>query len=57
MSSAGRTYGELNERFAAAHSGTTYEHACELLAPSHLRVLDMIAGFSDEELFTKKCFD
>lgn len=51
-----RSYGELNERFAAAHAGTTYEHARQLLAASHLQVLDMIAGFSDEELFTKKYF-
>lgn len=52
-----RNYGELNEVFVVKHQRTTYEEARGLLAASHERVLGMIEGFGEEELFTKKYFE
>lgn len=28
----------------------------EILADSHSQLVELVAGFSDEEMFTKKCF-
>ncbi len=51
-----RDYAGLNEQFVHDHRETSYETARCLLASSHDQILDMIARFSNEELFTKKYF-
>lgn len=51
-----KTYGKMNEVFWEKHQGTSYEMAKKLLVDSHEKVMALIQGFSDEELFVKKHF-
>jgi len=52
-----KTYGQMNAGFWEKHQGTPYEQSREMLRQSHQDVMDLIEGFSDEELFTKKHFN
>lgn len=51
-----KTYADMNVAFLHKHAHTTYEEAARSLSGSHRRVMELIQGFSDEELFTKKHF-
>jgi hypothetical protein len=51
-----KTYGEMNVKFWEKHQSTPYERSREMLKLSHKAVLELIAKFSDEELFEKKHF-
>lgn len=51
-----KTYPEMNVKFWESHQQTTYETAVKLLNESHDKVLKLIEGFSDDELFVKKYF-
>lgn len=52
-----KTYGDMNvELIWKKHQSTPYERSKELLNESHKKVVETIASFSDEELFTKKYF-
>jgi len=48
-----KTYEQMNEAFWKKHQKTTLEEATRLLAQSHREVLELIEGFSTDELFTK----
>ncbi len=48
-----KTYGQMNDAFWKKHQKTTLEEATRLLAQSHREVLELIEGFSTDELFTK----
>ena len=52
-----KNYSGLNLQFWKQHQTTTLTHAVELLQQSHTNVLNAIKPFSEEQLFTKKCFD
>lgn len=52
-----KTYGEMNAEFWKKHQATSTERAKELLQKSHNDVLNLIAGFSNDELFTKQVYD
>lgn len=49
-----KTYGDMNVGFWEKHQATTYPEAMALLHSSHRQVMDIIEGFTDEELFEKK---
>lgn len=51
-----KTYGEMNVAIWKRHQNTSLEKAKEMLAESHKKVLEMAAGYSNEELFTKKYY-
>lgn len=51
-----KSYGLMNIDFWEKHQQTTYEEAVIMLNKSHKKVIELIEGFSDEELFTKKYF-
>ena len=48
-----KTYGEMNVAFWKKHQRTSLEEATRLLAQSHREFLELIEGFSTDELFTK----
>jgi len=48
-----KTYGQMNMQFWEKHQTTPYEAAKQMLCDSHNKVMDMIEGFSNEELFEK----
>jgi len=48
-----KTYGEMNLRFWEECQTVPLDDAMEQLRNRHERTLDLIAGFTDEELFTK----
>ena len=50
------TYGDMNVMFWEKHQTTPYTDAKEMLEDSHKKVMVLIDGFSDEELFEKKHF-
>lgn len=52
-----KTYGKMNEELWEKHQTTELVKAQEILNQSHKDVMNMIAGFSDEELFSKNFFD
>jgi len=52
-----KTYGDMNVGFWKKHQKTGFEESVKMLKESHAEVLELIAPFSDEQLFTKKCFD
>lgn len=52
-----RTYGEMNVKFWRKHQNTSFEESLEALKSSHIKVMDLIQTFSNEELFTKGIFD
>ena len=49
-----KTYGGMNVEFWRRHQPTPYEQSRDMLTQSHAEVLALIAGFTDEELFTKQ---
>lgn len=51
-----KTYGQMNVEFWERHQSTSYEDSRTMLVESHREVMDMIEGFSDEELFERKHF-
>lgn len=51
-----KTYGEMNVEFWKKHQSTTAEEAKQMLMNSHDAVMNLIEGFSNEELFEKKYF-
>ena len=51
-----KTYGDMNVEFWKKHRETLLGDAEHQLRESHARVMHMIEGFSDEELFEKKHF-
>ncbi|EGO62686.1 ClbS/DfsB family four-helix bundle protein [Acetonema longum] len=50
-----RTYGDMNVEFWKKHQSTPYETSKEMLRESHEKVMVLIDGFSNEELFEKGC--
>ena len=48
-----KTYGEMNVAFWKKHQRTSLEEATKLLNQSHEEVLELMEGFSNDELFTK----
>ena len=52
-----KTYGEMNVMLWMRHQGTNLETAKKMLAESHRKVMEMAAGFTNEELFTKKYYN
>jgi hypothetical protein len=52
-----KTYGDMNMVFWRKHQDTSYEEAKKLLTESHHRVLALLDGFTDDELFVKKYFN
>ena len=51
-----KTYGEMNKEFWEKHQKTQFSDSKKMLLDSHKDVVDIIEGFSDEELFVKKYF-
>lgn len=51
-----KTYGDMNVMFWERHQSTPYSDIKKMLTDSHNRVTELIEGFSDDELFTKKHF-
>lgn len=51
-----KTYGQMNVVFWEKHQTTPYETALQMVQDSHQHVMDLIASFSNEELFEKKHF-
>lgn len=52
-----KTYGEMNVMFWEKHQSTPYAEAKAMLFESHQKVLALIEGFSNDELFEKKHFN
>ena len=48
-----KTYGEMNVAIWKKHQSTSLEEATKLLNQSHKEVLELMEGFSNDELFTK----
>lgn len=51
-----KTYGVMNVSFWEKHRDTPLEEAKQLLQGSHQAVLQLLEGFSNEQLFTKDVF-
>lgn len=51
-----RTYPQMNIELWKKHQTTPYKNAISFIKKSHLKVIDLISTFSDEELFAKKHF-
>jgi hypothetical protein len=51
-----KTYGDMNAAFWQKHQPTSLDRAKELLRDSHAKVMALIEGFTDEDLFEKKHF-
>jgi hypothetical protein len=51
-----KTYGDMNVEFWKKHQNTPCDDARKMLLDSHGKVMVLIDGFSDEELFEKKHF-
>lgn len=51
-----KTYPKMNVEFWEKHQSTSLDEAVTMLKKSHAEVMELIATFSDEELFTKKHF-
>lgn len=51
-----KTYPQMNVELWEKHQNTPYESAIEMFKASHAKAMEVIASFSDEELFTKKYF-
>lgn len=52
-----KTYPKMNIEFFEKHQTTSLDDALKMLAQSHMEITNLIKGFSNEELFTKKYFD
>ncbi len=50
------SYGDMNVGFWQMHQNTSYAAAKQMVQTSHEKVMQLIEGFSDEELFTKNHF-
>ena len=48
-----KTYGEMNVAIWKKHQKTSLEEATKLLEQSHREVLELMEGFSNDQLFTK----
>ncbi|WP_444817176.1 ClbS/DfsB family four-helix bundle protein [Streptococcus sp. HJ1] len=48
-----KTYGEMNVAIWKKHQKTSLEEATKLLEQSHEEVLELMEGFSNDQLFTK----
>ncbi|WP_195984896.1 ClbS/DfsB family four-helix bundle protein [Clostridium sp. D33t1_170424_F3] len=51
-----KTYPAMNVGFWEKHQDTPYGASVEMLKESHAQVMQVIEGFTDEELFEKKHF-
>ena len=51
-----KTYGAMNIEFRDKHQSTSCENAKQMLIDSHKAVLNLIASFSNDALFSKKYF-
>lgn len=51
-----KTYGQMNLELWEKHQNTPLEVAHTALEQSHMKVMALINGFKDEELFTKKFY-
>lgn len=51
-----KTYGQMNVEFFKKHQATPYDKSKEMLKESHLKVMELIEKFSNDELFSKKYF-
>lgn len=51
-----RTYGQMNIGFWEKHQNTTYDNSIKILKQSHLDLINMLEGFSSDELFSKNYF-
>ena len=51
-----KTYGAMNVMLWKRHQGTSLDEAKKMLEASHKKVMEMAAGFTNEELFTKKYY-
>lgn len=51
-----KTYPQMNVGFWEKHQDTPYGTSMEMLKESHAQVMQIIEGFTDEELFEKKHF-
>lgn len=52
-----KTYGKMNIEFIQKHESTQLEDAKKMLEKSHTEIMEVIASFSNEELFTKGMYD
>ena len=51
-----RTTPDLNEKIFQEHRDQSYDAVVDELKSTHQRMMDLITGHSDEELFTKKLY-
>lgn len=51
-----KTYGEMNVGFWQQHQSTSLEDITEKLNASHREVMELLEGFTDEQLFTKSYY-
>lgn len=51
-----KNYATMNQEFWKKHQATSYEEIKEKLAASHLSTIQLLQGFSDEELYTKQFY-
>lgn len=51
-----KTYGDMNAELWRKHQETPYEEALRLVGESHKETVELIEGFTDEELFEKAHF-
>ena len=51
-----KTYGDMNMELWKKHQSTTYEDTVAMLNESHSKVITLIKGFSDIQLFEKNYF-
>lgn len=51
-----KTYGAMNVAIWNRHQNTSLENAKQLLSQTHQKVISLIDGYTNEELFTKKYF-
>lgn len=52
-----KTYGEMNVEFWKQHQNTSYEKSMNLFKESHVAIMKLIDGFSEDELFSKDHYD
>lgn len=52
-----KSYGEMNVEFWKKHQTTSLEDAKAMLQESYAKVIHLIEGMSNEELFTRQYFD
>lgn len=51
-----RNYGEMNQKFWEKHQSTSLKEAEQLLEKSHEETMQLLEGFSNEDLFNKNVF-